>query len=151
MRVYEAEISYQATLFEVEVTRIDEPSKAYEYLKDINESYPTQETLWVVYMTTRGNPIARQLVTLGTATASLVHPREVFKGAILAGATSIILAHNHPSGDPHPSSADITVTRQIKEAGRILGIELADHIILGRPEIDPAGRGYYSFRSSGLI
>jgi len=94
MRVYEAEISYKATLNEVEGRTLNEPAKVYEYLKDINELYPVQETFWVVFLTTRRHPIARQLVTLGTATASLAHPREVFKGAILAGAVSIIVAHN---------------------------------------------------------
>ena len=151
MRVYEAEISYKATLNEVEGRTLNEPAKVYEYLKDINELYPVQETFWVVFLTTRRHPIARLLVTIGTATSSLAHPREVFKGAILAGAVSIIVAHNHPSGDPEPSSADIQITRQLREAGRILGIEVCDHIILGRPEIDPSGRGYYSFRLAGLM
>ncbi len=151
MRVYEAEISYKATLNEVEGRTLNEPAKVYEYLKDINELYPVQETFWVVFLTTRRHPIARQLVTLGTATASLAHPREVFKGAILAGAVSIIVAHNHPSGDPEPSSADVGITRQLREAGRILGIEVSDHIILGRPEMDPSGRGYFSFRLAGLM
>ena len=151
MRVYEAEISYKATLNDVEGRSLNEPEKVYEYLKDINELYPVQETFWVVFLTTRRHPIARLLVTIGTATASLAHPREVFKGAILAGAVSIIVAHNHPSGDPEPSSADIQFTRQLREAGRILGIEVCDHIILGRLEIDPSGRGYYSFRMAGLM
>ena len=64
---------------------------------------------------------------------------------------SILIAHNHPSGDPEPSSADVGITRQLREAGRILGIELSDHIILGRPEHDPLSRGYFSFRLAGLM
>ena len=67
MRVYEAEISYRATLNEVEGRTLSDPAKAYEYLKDINELYPAQETFWVVFLTTRRHPIARQLVTIGTA------------------------------------------------------------------------------------
>lgn len=91
------------------------------------------------------------MVTLGTATASLAHPREVFRAAIVAGCTGIVVAHNHPSGDPSPSAADIQVTRQLREASRILAIDLVDHVVLGRPEMDPAGRGFYSFRDAGLL
>lgn len=151
MRVYEAKISYKATNNHVEGHSLTDPAKAYEYLKDIADLHPVQETFWVVFLTTRGHPIARNLVTTGTVTASLAHPREVFKGAILASAASIVLAHNHPSGDPRPSSANIAVTRQMKDAGRILGIDVLDHIIIGKPEMDSGGLGYYSFRNAALI
>jgi DNA repair protein RadC len=130
MRVYEAEISYKATLNEVDGRSLNEPEKVYEYLKDINELYPVQETFWVVFLTTRRHPIARLLVTIGTATASLAHPREVFKGAILAGAVSIIVAHNHPSGNTHPSEEDKMTTRHLCQVGHLLEIPVLDHIIL---------------------
>jgi len=69
----------------------------------------------------------------------------------MASASAVIIIHNHPSGDPSPSSADIRVTRQIKEAGEIIGIALLDHIIIGTPESDPNGKGFYSFQDSGLL
>jgi DNA repair protein RadC len=82
----------------------------------------------------------------------LVHPREVFKPAILASAASVVVSHNHPSsGDPHPSSADLQVTRQLREAAQVLGIDLLDHVVVGTKEGDPAGKGYYSFREAGLL
>ena len=83
-------------------------------------------------------------VSIGTLTESLVHAREVFKGAILANAASIICAHNHPSGDALASEADLAVTSKLKESGRILGIPIEDHVIVGEA-------GYFSFRQQGLL
>ena len=83
-------------------------------------------------------------MSVGTLTESLVHPREVFKGAMLANAASIIVAHNHPSGDHHASEADIAITAKLKDAGRLLGIPLEDHVIIGR-------EGFTSFRENGLL
>jgi len=151
MRVYEAELKYTATLWSVGSKTLSRPEAAYEYLKDIIDDYPTQETLWVVMLTARMTPIARILCSKGTATAALAHPREIFKPAILAGAVSILLAHNHPSGCPQPSAADVTLTRQVREAGKIIGIELTDHIILGTKDADANGRGWYSFREAGIV
>lgn len=86
------------------------------------------------------------IVTRGLIDASLVHPREVFRAAILAGASSVVLFHNHPSGDPSPSADDRAVTRQIVEAGRVLGIAVFDHLIVGN------GTGnYVSFAEAGLL
>jgi DNA repair protein RadC len=83
-------------------------------------------------------------VTRGTLTSSLVHPREVFRAAILAGAAGIILVHNHPSGDPTPSADDRAVTRQMVDAGRLLGVPVYDHVIL-------AGERYVSFAEASLL
>lgn len=127
------------------------PEDIAEYLGDTFAERPEQEQIWVICLNTRGYPIGKSLVTLGTATASLAHPREIFRVAILASATSIIVSHNHPSGDPTPSSADISITRQIKESGRIIGIELLDHVIIGDKNVDPSGNGFYSFRNAGLV
>jgi hypothetical protein len=87
----------------------------------------------------------------GTATSSLLHPREVFRHALKHAASAAIVAHNHPSGDPTPSPADRAVTRQLADAGRVVGVELLDHVVVGRPEADPAGRGWFSFGEAGLI
>jgi DNA repair protein RadC len=80
---------------------------------------------------TKNKVISLITLSIGTLNVGLVHPREVFKSAILSNAASIILGHNHPSGDPEPSPEDIQMTERIAEAGRILGIELLDHIIIG--------------------
>jgi DNA repair protein RadC len=91
------------------------------------------------------------LVSLGSQTSASAHPRDVFRAAIVGAANAIICLHNHPSGDPAPSSADISVTRQLREASRVLGIDLTDHIIVGNPANDPVNVGFYSFRQAGLV
>jgi len=90
------------------------------------------------------------LITRGILDASLVHPREVFKEAVRTSSAAVVLAHNHPSGDPHPSAEDIRITRQLIEAGRVMDIEVLDHIILGRAE-DGRTQDYASLRESGLV
>lgn len=109
------------------------------------------EKFWVLCLNRKNALIKRVEVTSGTATASLVHPREVFRQAIIAGAVSIVVVHNHPSGDPSPSSADIQVTRQLREAARTVGIDILDHLIVGQPARDPRAQGFYSFHEAGLI
>ena len=109
------------------------------------------EKLWVLCLNPKRRLIKRVEATSGTATASLAHPREVFREAIRLAASAVAVAHNHPSGDPTPSSADIQVTRQLRDAARTVEIELVDHVILGRAEADPTGRGWFSFRHAGLL
>ena len=109
------------------------------------------EKFWVLSLNRKNRLLRRQEITSGTATSSLVHPREVFREAIKAGACAIIAVHNHPSGDPAPSAADFQVTRQLREAARAVDIALLDHVILGRPAADPLGRGHFSFRAAGLV
>lgn len=92
---------------------------------------------------------AASIVTQGVLDASLVHPREVFQSAIVNNAASIIVVHNHPSGDPAPSKEDIAVTRTLIEAGRILKIPVTDHIILGEEKL--FSPGFHSIRRSGEI
>ena len=151
MRVYEAKITYEATLFEVGATSLTSAESVYDYMKDVLEDHPMTEVFYVILLNQKNKPLGRLAVTSGTVCGTLVHPREVFRPAIVGGASAIICAHNHPSGDPAPSAADVTVTRQLREADKIVGISVLDHIVLGRPECDPAGLGYYSFRTAGLI
>lgn len=92
-----------------------------------------REHVIALLLDTRHGLIRVAPIAVGTLSASLVHPREVFTEAISASAAALILAHNHPSGDPSPSEADLALTRRLIEAGRIVGIEVLDHIILGRP------------------
>lgn len=90
----------------------------------------TREHMVAIYLDGRHRPIAWQIVSVGTANASLVHPREVFQPAIHVGAVSLILAHNHPSGDPTPSEDDVTLTRRLSDAAKLLGIGLLDHVVV---------------------
>ncbi|MEM7457252.1 MAG: DNA repair protein RadC [Planctomycetota bacterium] len=91
-----------------------------------------QEEFHIVTLDTKNQVIDTHQITVGTLDASLVHPREVFRAAIKDAASSIILVHNHPSGDPTPSPEDHAVTRRLEESGRIVGIDVLDHIVLGR-------------------
>ena len=109
------------------------------------------EKFWVCCLNRKNRLIRRVELTSGTATATLAHPREVFRAAIREGATAIVCVHNHPSGDPTPSTADVQATKQLREASRLVDVALIDHVIIGRPAADPTGRGYFSFRSAGLI
>lgn len=109
------------------------------------------EKFWVLCLNRKNRLLRRVEVTSGTATAALAHPREVFREAIREAASAVICSHNHPSGDPAPSSADIQLTRQLREAARAIDIELLDHVVIGRASADPAGRGYFSFREAGLL
>lgn len=107
---------------------IDSAEKVTEYLADIRDK--KQEYFVCITLDGANRLINKRIVTIGTLNASLVHPREVFADAVTDRAASIIIAHNHPSGTLEPSKADIEVTNRIQEAGKILGINLADHIII---------------------
>jgi DNA repair protein RadC len=102
-----------------------------------------RENFVVVLLNQKNEVLESPTVSVGTLSASLVHPREVFKPAVRASAASVILAHNHPSGNTEPSAEDREVTRRISEAAGILGIEVLDHVILGD--------GYFSMKESGLV
>jgi DNA repair protein RadC len=102
------------------------------------------ESFWILALDAQHRVSAPTVITRGILTASLVHPREVFQAAIVAGAAAIVLCHNHPSGDPTPSPDDRAVTDQLVAAGRLLDIPVHDHVILG------CGR-YTSFAEAGLL
>lgn len=129
---------------------LNRPPAVCAYLLPITSGL-TVEKFWVLCLNRKNRLIKCVEVTSGTATAALAHPREVFRAAIRESASAVICAHNHPSGDPAPSTQDIHVTRQIREAARAVEIELLDHVIIGRPNADPLGRGYYSFREAGIL
>ena len=133
-----------------ELKVIDAPEEAYRYLQGITANLEV-EKFFVLCLNRKNRLIRHVEVTSGTATASLVHPREVYREAIRLGASAIICAHNHPSGDPTPSRADIQITRRLKESSSVLDIQLVDHVIIGEPRHDPRGTGFYSFADGGLI
>lgn len=94
-------------------------------------STETREIFCCILLDTKNKPISNEIISIGTLNATLVHPREVFRRAIHAGANSIIVAHNHPSGDPMPSDEDIKLTKRLVDSGKIIGIEILDHIVVG--------------------
>ena len=106
--------------------------------------YDDREKFCTLLLDTKNIPIANILISIGTLNSSLVHPREVFKAAIKRSANSIILVHNHPSGDPKPSIEDIKVTKRLIEGGNLLGIKVLDHLIIGN-------NSYISFKEKNLI
>ncbi len=129
---------------------LNRPELIAEYLAPIAKGLEV-EKFWVLCLNRKNRLKKLVEVTSGTATGSLVHPREAFRAAIQHGATAVVCAHNHPSGDPAPSSADIQVTRRLREAAVAIDIELIDHVVVGDKTADPANRGFYSFREAGLL
>lgn len=115
-----------------------------DWLATLDETDRLKEHFFVVLLDTRMKLKLVDIVSIGTLNASLVHPREVFIRAISAAAYSVLIAHNHPSGDCEPSDADIAITRRLKEAGKLLGIELVDHLII-------TSNGFHSFREAGRL
>ena len=115
---------------------LDNPERLVDYLRshlaDSIVYRPDVENFIVVHLNTRRNAIGFEIISTGTLDTLLVHAREVFKSAILMNAHAIVLAHNHPSGNPSPSEADIKVTRDLLRAGQLLRIEVLDHVILGQ-------------------
>ncbi len=110
----------------------ESPEKAYNANQTItNVQEEAQEVFGILVLNTKNKIVAVHEVSRGTLSASMVHPREVFKPAVLHNAAAIICFHNHPSGDPEPSKDDIKITKRLVEAGEIMGIEVFDHIIVG--------------------
>ena len=128
---------------------ISNPQAVHEVLSSVlsaeSEVDRMKEHFWVIGLNTRCAIQYIDLASLGTLNASLVHPREVFRFAIFKAVSSVILSHSHPSGDPEPSEDDLAITKRLMEAGKILGIEVLDHIIIGDHT------SFYSFKEKGVI
>ncbi|MBU3137486.1 JAB domain-containing protein [Clostridium gasigenes] len=124
--------------------KISQPRDAVEIGRKILDG-SDREKLLLCCFNTKNEPTSLNIVSIGDLNTSIVHPREVFKVAILSNSASIILFHNHPSGDSTPSKEDILVTERIKEVGKIMGINLIDHIILGDND------KYTSLKEQGII
>lgn len=110
-----------------------------------NGYMPDREVLVSLYLNTKNCVSGIEVISIGSLNASIAHPREIYKGAVLHNAASVILAHNHPSGNTDPSPEDIELTERVSEAGNILGIDLLDHVIIGE------GDGYTSLKENGLM
>jgi DNA repair protein RadC len=128
---------------------LDNPEAVAEFLREENR-LRSVETFQILLLNTRRRLIDRVKISDGTLDTLLVHPREVFKPAIAASASAVVLAHNHPSGDPTPSEADVKVTRDLIRAGQLLKIEVLDHVILGRKTQD-RDKDYTSLRELGYF
>ena len=129
---------------------LDTPENVFKFMRSRLIGLEV-EKFWSLSLNRKIRVLQLHEATSGTASNSLAHPLEVFREAIRSGASSLICVHNHPSGDPSPSAADIRVTRQLKEASKIIGVHLLDHVIVGSTAGDPSGLGWYSFQESGLI
>jgi len=114
----------------------------YEYLKEMSKF--KKEQFRGLYLNSRNKLIYDEVISLGTLNANLVHPREVFQPAVEFSAAAIIVAHNHPSGDPEPSEDDLEITKRLVEAGKIMGLEILDHLIIGKDK-------YVSLKGKGMM
>lgn len=123
--------------------KVKTPEDAYNILKDKAHG-KKKEYFWALFLDTRNQVIKVAEISVGSLDASIVHPRELFKEAIAASASSFIAAHNHPSGNPEASQDDIRLSKRLKEVGDLVGIELTDHIIIGDIK-------YLSMKREGLI
>ena len=126
---------------------LSSPSIAAGYMHSVIDQVHDKESLVVAFLNTKNRVIDYEQVSIGTINSSVIHPREVFRNAILNKAVSVLLCHNHPSGDLNPSPEDLAVTKSLKEAGEMLGIPVVDHIIitgLNRQDV-------YSFRAQGVL
>ncbi len=119
-----------------------QPKEIWEELKDLRDH--KKEHFVIFYLDSRNQEIKRETISVGSLNANLVHPREVFEPAVRHLAAQIILAHNHPSGDSEPSEDDLLLTKRLVEAGKILGIEVIDHIIITKNE-------FISFKEKNLL
>ncbi len=120
---------------------LTDPEKVYRLIKSKLKDYH-KEHFYIIALNSRGHSIAE--VSVGSLNASVVHPREVFAEAIKSKAASVVFVHNHPSGDPEPSEDDLEITKRLVESGKILGIEVVDHIIITKT-------GFMSFKEKNLI
>jgi DNA repair protein RadC len=130
--------------YELSQRQIANPESAYKIFQQFGMDEEAEETMILLALDTKCKPTGLFEVSRGSLDSAIVHPREIYKRAIMANASSIILAHNHPSGDPTPSQEDIEITKRIAEAGRILGIELHDHIVIGE-------NTYISLKEKGIF
>lgn len=120
---------------------LTDPEKVYRLIKSKLKDYH-KEHFYIIVLNSRGHSITE--VSVGSLNASVVHPREVFAEAIRNKAASVVFVHNHPSGDPEPSEDDLLLTKKLVESGKILGIEVFDHIIVAKDS-------FFSFKNKGII
>lgn len=126
----------------VTTDRFTSPQQVYELFCDL--IHETKEHFLSLHLDGKNRIVCFDRVSVGSLNQSIVHPREVFKGAILSSAAALILVHNHPTGDPAPSAEDIAITKRLSEVGELIGIRILDHVIVGDGQ-------YVSFVERGLL
>lgn len=136
----------KAARYELESKVIRSPLDAYRIIQEVLDiEYEAVEKFGILTLTTKNGVAGVHVLSIGNLNSAIVHPREVFKAAILNNAASLVCFHNHPSGDPTPSQEDISLTRRLVEVGELMGIEVLDHVIIG-------GYGQYaSLKERGLM
>ena len=128
----------------IKIKNSNQVAKVFQSILSVEDAVnQAKEHFYVMHLDVRSQIKMVELVSLGTLTSSLVHPRETFRRAIMQGSASILVAHNHPSGEPDPSDEDTKVTKALFEAGRLLGIDVLDHIIF-------TAESFYSFKVCGI-
>ena len=151
MILREASITYKKT-GSIDSIHLDSSEKIYKAAKIFLENFdPEKEHFCVIALDRKNKVKGISHVTTGSISACIADPVGVFKPLVLQSAAAFAVFHNHPSGDPAPSRADIQVTRQLREASKIMNIQFMDHIIVGEIEDDCQGIGFYSFDLAGLI
>ena len=143
--IMEAASSYVAT----ESTNIDSANAVANLMRPLCQAL-SQEVFFTITLDTKHNVIAIHETTRGLLDRSYVHAREVFRQAIIDNASRVVFCHNHPSGDPSPSTADISSTKALVAAGKIIGIEVLDHIIIGA-KTDTRPKDYISFKEENML
>ncbi|RXI40160.1 hypothetical protein DP129_05485 [Clostridium tetani] len=126
---------------------INSPEKASTYFHSVMDEIYDKEAFVVAFLNTKNRVIDHEVVSVGTINSSIVHPREVFRNAIINKANAVILCHNHPSGDLTPSTEDINITRRLKETGKLLGIQVLDHLIINGINQHEV----FSFKTKGVL
>ena len=126
---------------------INSPEKASDFFHSVMDKIHDKEAFVVVFLNTKNRVIDHEVVSVGTINSSIVHPREVFRNAIINKANSVILCHNHPSGDLNPSKEDISITQRLKDTGNLLGIQVVDHLIINGIN----QHEHYSFKAQGIL
>ena len=142
MIIYEAKITY-TKVGTISHENLDQPDRVADYMHDAFDDRPMQEQFWTIMLNRKNYPIGRERTTIGSISACHVDISTAFRPAILAGASAVIFCHNHPSGDPSPSKADISVTHLLCKAGGILDICVHDKVIIGTSA--------YSFQQNGHL
>lgn len=140
--IYERQVVREEAPAYLQARRISRPEDVYELLHDLQRE--TKEHFLALHLDGKNRIICLDRVSTGSLNQSIVHPREVFKGALLSSAAAVVLVHNHPSGDPTPSTEDREITRRLREVGDLVGIKVLDHVIVGEG-------GYVSFSELGII
>jgi DNA repair protein RadC len=136
MKLHELEEKYERKVI------IKDPYTVFREMSDIKKW--NKEAFAVFYLNSRSKVISREIISIGILNSVIVHPREIFRTAIIRNANAIIVAHNHPSGNLEPSAEDIEITNKLRQSGDIIGIKLFDHVIV-------SNEGYYSFSDRGKL